>query len=302
MNRDQSQIVIAGATGSLGQLVTKYLRQQKASVKALVRANSDRRAVETLIALGADAVEVDFNNPLSLVHACLGANCVVSTLSGVRDTIVDTQTRLLRAAIDARVKRFIPSDFCIDYRRIDPGDNRNLDLRREFSVLLDQSSIRPTSILNGMFTDLLAGQAPVILHKQKRIFFWGNADQKMDFTTMDNTAQFTAFATLDDNSPRWLTIAGDVASMRDIQRIASEVTGEKFKLLRPGGLGAFRVVITVTKALSPGKSEPFPAWQGMQYLYDMLTGIPKFSEVENQRYAGIHWETIADIIRSSRRY
>ena len=221
---------------------------------------------------------------------------MVSALSGVRNVIVDAQSRLLSAAIEAGVTRFIPSDYCIDYRPLEHGGNRNLDLRREFSTIADSSGIKVTSILNGMFTDLLRDQAPVILKKQKRIFFWGDADQKMDFTSIRNTAEVTALTALDDTSPRWVRIAGEEASMNDLRRIASRVFGEEFKMLRPGGLNAFDIVINVTRTFAPGRKEAFPAWQGMQYLHDMLSGKPKHRDVENNRYQPVKWDSIASVI------
>ena len=57
----------------------------------------------------------------------------------------------------------IPSDYCIDYAKLTPGNNRNLDVRREFQRRLDQVPIAATSILSGMFTNLLTGQALVVL-------------------------------------------------------------------------------------------------------------------------------------------
>jgi hypothetical protein len=43
---------------------------------------------------------------------------------------------------------------------------------------------------------MLTGQMPLILFKWKRVLHWGSADQRMDFTTMDDTAAFTASAAL----------------------------------------------------------------------------------------------------------
>jgi uncharacterized protein YbjT (DUF2867 family) len=290
-------VVVAGSTGNLGKRIVHHLLKRKAKVRALVRNRKHVKVINDFISGGVEVREVDYNNPLSITEACLNAGCVVSALSGVRDVIVEGQSKLLYGAIEAGVRKFIPSDYCIDYRNLPHGNNRNLDLRREFADIISKAPIKSTSILNGMFTDLLIGDAPVILFKQKRIFFWGNADQKMDFTSVENTAEYAAAAALDENSPRWLTIAGETASMRDLQRIATEVTGEHFKLLRPGGLSPFKIVIKVTKTLAPGKNEAFPAWQGMQYLYDMLTGKPKFKVLENDRYNGIRWERISEILK-----
>lgn len=293
MGTNGKRIVVAGATGQLGKLIVKNLLERGAFVIALSRESSEQ-SLESHPNL--QLIRVDYRDSSSLEKACSGVGCVVSALSGLRDVIVDAQVQLLAAAVRAGVKRFIPSDYCIDYRPLKPGSNRNLDLRREFSLVLDKANVKATSVLNGMFSDLLNGDAPVVLFNQKRIFFWGPADQKMDFTTRANTAEYTAAAAMDDHSPRWLKIAGDVCSMRDIQHIASEVSGEQFKLLRPGGLGAFKVVIKVTKAIAPGSDEPFPAWQGMQYLHDMLSGHAKLGKLDNDRYPEIEWTTIADVL------
>ena len=274
----------------------RELLKNGAAVRVITRSKSANKTIKIFAGQDLEIFEVDYNNPLSLVDACLGVHQAVSALSGLREVIVEAQTKLLTAAIEAKVRRFVPSDFCIDYRPIKPGTNRNLDLRREFSKVLDSSNIKVTSILNGMFMDLLVDEAPVILKKQGRIFFWGNADQEMDFTTMENTAEYTARAALDDRAPRWLMIAGQTASMRDIQKIASRVFREQFKLFRPGGLKGFKILIKVTKTFAPGKDETFPAWQGMQYLYDMLTGLPKFPRLDNSRYKQIHWTKIEEVI------
>ena len=292
------RIAVAGANGNLGRKIVSHLVARGVKVRALLRQGKRRNDTHVFQDMGVEVYEIDFDNPLSLVDACLECDVVVSALSGVRDVIVDAQTSLLNAAVEAKVKRFIPSDYCIDYRKLQSDDNRNLALRREFSKVLDQAPIEAASVLNGMFTDLLTTDAPVILFKQKRIFYWGNGDQKMDFTTVDNTAEFTAAVACDKSTPRWLTIAGDVASMHDLVSIASEATGENFKILRPGGLGVFKAVIKLAKLLAPGKNEPFPAWQGMQYLYDMLRGKVKFTSLDNSRYPEIKWTKIKDVILS----
>ena len=71
---------------------------------------------------------------------------MVYALQGLREVIVDGQTQLLHAAVAAGVPRFIPSDFAVEYMGLTPGDNRNFDLRREFYHVLDQATIRATSV------------------------------------------------------------------------------------------------------------------------------------------------------------
>lgn len=114
----------------------------------------------------------------------------------------------MQAAVAAGVQRYIPSDFCIDFNGLQPGTNRNLDFLRDLAAIANQATIAVTSILNGMFTDLLTRQAPVVLFGLKRVVYWGSADHLLDFTTIENTAAFTALAAQDNNTPRYLRIAG----------------------------------------------------------------------------------------------
>ncbi|GAA4362888.1 hypothetical protein GCM10023185_31180 [Hymenobacter saemangeumensis] len=289
-------IILAGATGALGQRIAFHLLQRGAAVRALVRLGSASPAIDLLRRQGASIVEADLNSITSLMAACEGGSCVVSALSGLREVIVGGQSRLLKAALATQVPRFIPSDFCIDYTRLPEGSNRNLDLRREFNLELDKAPIQATSILNGMFTDLLSGQAPVVLAGPRRVLYWGSADQLMDFTTTENTAEFTAAVALDPGTPRYLRIAGQEASIRDLQQAATEATGQPYKLLRMGSLGAFGLMIKVTRTLFPQSREVFPAWQGMQYLHNMFGGLPKLQPLDNARYPEIRWTPVREVL------
>jgi nucleoside-diphosphate-sugar epimerase len=289
-------IILAGATGALGGRIARALLNRKARVRAIVRPGSNKDKVTALKKQGAEIIQVDFNSIEALTKACEGGTCVVSALSGLEEVIVDTQTRLLEAAVKAGVPRFIPSDFAIDFTKLPYGANRNLDLRKQFKERLDKAPIAATSILNGMFTDLLNGQAPLVLSPVKRILYWGNPDQPMDFTTMDDTAEFTALAALDNQTPRYLYIAGDVLSPRGLKNAATQARGKKYGLLRAGGLGVLAFMIKVTRTLSPGKEEVFPAWQGMQYLHNMLSGLPKLKPLHNNRYPDMHWTEVQEVL------
>ena len=289
-------IVLAGATGDLGFRIAQSLLNRGAVVRALVRPGNTKPEVTSLRDLGAEIVEVDFNSVTALTKACAGAACVVSAVSGLRDVIVNGQKRLLDAAVAAGVSRFIPSDYSIDYTKLSNGSNRNLDLRREFNQRLDQAPIQATSILNGMFTDLLTGQAPVVLFGLKRVLYYGDADQPLDFTTTANTAEFTAAAALDHTTPRYLRVAGEVATVRGLQAAATAATGQPFKLLRVGPLGVLRAMIKVTKALMPASDDVFPPWQGMQYLHNMFTGRPKLAPLDNARYPDIRWTSVQEVL------
>ena len=291
MSPEPVTVAVAGATGDLGLRIVRALRREGATVTAIVRPGTDQARVAPLTALGARVVEAGPGRPGSWQSACAGAACVVSAFNGLSATVIDAQTALLEGAVRAGVPRFIPSDFSIDYAKTAPGGNRNLDLRRAFQARLDAAEIQATSVLNGAFMELLDGQAPLILHRPHRVLHWGSADQILDFTTKDDTAAFTARAALDAATPRWLRIAGDSLSARDLAEAASAARGTRYRTLRAGGLGSLGMMIRVARTLAPGRGAVFPAWQGMQYLRDMFEGRARLTPLDNDRYPDLRWTT-----------
>ncbi|MBB4078172.1 hypothetical protein GGR28_000773 [Lewinella aquimaris] len=295
MPTSPSPIILAGATGDLGGRIGRSLLTLGAPVRALVRPGSSHRLREWETR-GAEVREVDFENLAALTEACRGGSCVVSALSGLEAVIVGVQSRLLDAAVAAGVPRFIPSDFSIDYTQLPRGTNRNLDLRKTFQYRLEAAPVRATSILNGMFTELLNGEAPFVLRRIRRVMYWGSADQPLDFTTKDDTAMFTALAVLDNTTPRFLRIAGDTLTAQGLRDVATEVTGEPYRLLTAGGTGLLSTVIDVTRLVAPKREEIYPAWQGMQYMRNMYSGRGKLHELDNDRYPDMKWTGVREVL------
>jgi len=265
-------IVIAGATGNLGSKIVDKLLEKGIEVRAIVRLQTKQKKIKELENKGAKVFQVDTNNKSEIAKYCTGAICMVSTLAGLKETIIDAQRIFVEAAIEAKVPKFIPSDFSIDFTNLIPGQNRNLDLRRTFHEFLSTVPIKVTTIFNGAFMDLLTTDMPLIMFKQKRILCWGSSDQIMEFTSTENIAAFTAEAAIDENTPRFLRIFGDRLSCNDFVKLLTTLTNEKYSLFRPGGIHLFNVIIKLTRFFSPSKKELYPAWQGMQYMRDMMEG------------------------------
>ncbi len=287
-------IVLAGAAGDLGTRIAKALMARGATVRALVRHDVSTADRIHLTALGATLAPADVQDVHSVTSALEGAACVVSALNGLRDVIIDRQGVLLDAAVRAGVPRFIPSDYSADFTATTPGENRNLDLRREFMARADQAPIRVTSVLNGAFMDMLGAEMPILQPKIHRVLYWGSADQPLDFTTKDDVAAYTAAAALDEETPRILRIAGDSVSVRELAAVVSEVTGERTQPLWVGSLGTLGLMIGLAKRVAPQPGEAFPAWQGMQYMRDMFSGRGKLQSLDTDRYPELQWTSIRE--------
>ena len=291
-------IAVAGATGFLGGRIVKALIERGADVRALVRDNASSDKLAGLESLGAKVAKVDLSNAPAAARALAGASCIVSTIQGLRDAIVDAQSALLEAAIAAGVPRFIPSDYSVDFTKLEAGENRNFDLRREFHERLDKASIRSTSILSGANMELLTRAMPLLDLKSNRVTYWGkDPDQRLDFTATDDTATFTAAAALDPGTPNILRIAGDQISARELAILAGEITGATFELVCLGSLDQLDAFIRGERAAHPeSENELFPRWQQIQYMHNMFSGRAKLTPLDNGRYPDFHWTKVRDLL------
>lgn len=291
-------ILVAGATGNLGNRICRELVKRGAAVKAIIRSANDSGKVESLKQMGVEVLEIDVNNVDEIAKACVGIDCVISALAGLSDVIVDLQKKVLDGALKAGVPRFIPSDFCTDYNDLVQGENRNFDLRREFKSYLDSTPIKASSIFNGAFADILKYNTPILNLKDKSIGYWGEkSDWKLDFTTMDDTAAFSAEVALDDNAPRYLQIASFQISPNMIWAAVKEATGQEFKIHQLSSLDDFAQYIKKQRANNPaGENELYAKWQQSQYMYSMFS--TQHQQLSNERYKNLTWTTGLDYIKT----
>ncbi len=289
-------IALAGSSGDLGTRISRALLSRGATVRALVRTNADTAERRRLEDMGLQIARADPSDVSSMAEACEGASCVVSALNGVRDVIVGRQRVLLQAAVQAGVPRFMPSDFAADFTKTRPGDNRNFDFRREFMSLADAAPIQVTSILNGAFMDMLGREMPLIQSSIRRVLYWGDADQPLDFTTKDDVAAYTSCAAMDAQAPRLLRIAGDVLSARQLAAALSSIAKTRYRTLWAGNMFTLGAMIGVAKRVAPQPDVAFPPWQGMQYLRDQFSGLGKLTPLNNDRYPALTWTSVRTML------
>jgi len=290
-------ILVAGATGNLGGRIVRELLAKGADVRALVRSGTDKNKIDVLEGLGAKVLYADLTSLPELTEACKEVTCVVSALQGLRDVIVETQSLLLEAAVATGVPRFIPSDFSTDFTELAPGENRNFDIRREFTERLDKAGISATSVFNGAFAEILSYGTPLFDLKKHSVGYWEDAEHLIDFTTMDDTAAFTAAAALDDDTPRALHIASFRISPEELSKTAGKVKNTNFQLVRMGSLEELTSFNKSERAAHPeGENELYPRWQSSQYVQSMFSVRPY--ALDNERYADVQWSSAEHFLES----
>ena len=93
-----------------------------------------------------------------------------------------------------------------------------------------------------------------------------------------------------------LRIAGDLISPREVKNVVSEITGQHFRFFSPGGKKLLGAIIMIIRKLAPGEKELYPAWQGMQYMHNMIDERSKIDVLDNDRYPEIKWTTAKDLL------
>lgn len=296
-------VLIAGITGMLGLKIALAIVQKGVmEVRALVRSDSasdpqKKQQLDDLSSKGVVFIEGDLFDPPSLLKACEGVEAIVSAVSGSEKVVVTGQLNLIEAAEAKGVKRMIPSDYSVDYRKLDWGDNYNLDMRKKVFQALKQSQLDYTLILNGCFTEILFGSFLEVFDFDTGTFsYWGEGETLCDVTTTDDTAKYVAEAIADpEMSNTALEIAGDVLSMKQVIATYENVTG---KTLTKKHLGSVEDLKAWIEKTIPNASSPYD-YLPKQYLLAMVSGKGKLDAISNSRYPHITPTRVNEYIRQA---
>jgi len=131
-------VLVVDYTRMLGsKIVAAVFEKGTIEVKAIVRSSNDsheekRQKIDEMKAKGAGIVEGDLMKPETLLLACAEVDVVVLAVGNNEVTVLG-QKNWIDAAKQQGVKRFIPSDSSVDYRKqtLPAGDNDNLDMPKQ---------------------------------------------------------------------------------------------------------------------------------------------------------------------------
>jgi nucleoside-diphosphate-sugar epimerase len=122
-------VLVVGSTRMLGyKIVAAVLDKGTVEVKAMVRSSNDsheekRQNIDEMKAKGAGIVEGDLIKPETLLRACAEVDVILSAVGNNQVTVLG-QKNLIDAAKQQGVKRFILSDYSVDYRQLSLGRQR----------------------------------------------------------------------------------------------------------------------------------------------------------------------------------
>jgi len=186
-------VLIVGATGNLGPNIVKALVNNGHQVSALMRPTSiaDTSKTQPLTDQGVELLEGSFEDHDSLKRACSNKDVVISCAGG--DQLMN-QIHLARAAKDAGVERFIPSEFGLDPFLAEKGSCDLFDAKAAVQAQIKETGIGFTPIYTNGFMEFwatgLGELGPQSPPDRAKIFGDGNMPAYM--TALSDIGQYTA--------------------------------------------------------------------------------------------------------------
>jgi nucleoside-diphosphate-sugar epimerase len=299
---DRMRVVLAGATGRLGRHIARaLLAHEGVELTILVRPESRARAAD-LVAAGATLVPGSLELPRAVQSAVEGAFSVVSAVEGGPGEIIAGQGRLLEAARRAGVRRFIPSDYSLDFFGLDEGENISADWRRRFAALaaLRRGQVEVVHVLNGCFLDdgVRFGFLGAFDPDLARAHLWGDGHEPMNFTSLSDVGAFTALAATRDDVPDRFEVAGDTLTFWQLRKTVARAMGRRVQVVRHGSLADLGMEIARRRREQP--RNPF-AWLPLMYLRAMLDGKGRLKNPIHTRYPEVAPTSVATHLAARRR-
>ncbi|MBC8055483.1 MAG: NmrA family NAD(P)-binding protein [Rhizobiales bacterium] len=295
MTSATQSVLLVGASGLPGQRIgTHLLARADVRVRLLVRNAADdatRARIDPLLESGADLVDGDLRDPASLDRATRGVDVIVSAVQGGADIMVDGQVALAEAGRRNGVRRILPWDLSLDGFETTPGDHAASARRSRAAEAIAATGLEHIHIRHGGFMEMFGPGSRLLDYRRAVANYWGDGTTPFTVTSVDDTARMTARAALDRSlASGKFAFAGDRVSFAQATALVEAHTGSHFDRHCLGSEFDLRRVMNEVAETDPQNAATLAS------LLHMLTSQNALGDLQNQRYADIHLETLADFL------
>lgn len=194
-------IGIAGITGKFARLLASHLLQNPSvTLRGYCRNASKVPASIASSPRVSSIIEGDALGAADKLRAFVtGLDVVICCYLGDDALMVDGQKALIDACEEARVPRYVASDWALDYTKLRLGELFPKDPMIHVKAHVEtKRHVRGVHVLIGGFMEpVFSPFFNVVDPVAKTIRFWGEGDEVWEGTTYDNAAEFTAAVAVD---------------------------------------------------------------------------------------------------------
>lgn len=291
---------IAGATGKFALLLADNLRKSpNVQIRCFCRnpgkLPQDIRSPSQVTVIQGEAT--DEAALRSFVHGC---DVVVCCYLGDNVFMTNGQKLLIDACEHENVPRYVASDYCLDFTKLEYGDHPNKDPMKHVKAYLDtKKNVKGVHVLIGVFMETLWSRDLGIFHPDdNRITYYGTGDEIWESTTYGTAAEYVAAVALDRSAVDKQEFLGDRKSIRQIADDFADVYGQKPQLECLGTLEDLYKSMQATYQKDPSNLN---AWLAQFYQYYCTSGQTYLKEeLDNSKYPQIKPVTFKEFMQSNR--
>lgn len=231
MDRDGVKlvVVVAGGTGGIGRHIVKVFSRQEPSTSSDLTAQS------------VEVIKVDYSDHATLVKELQGVHTVISCLLAADESYIEAQSNLLEASLEAKVKRFAPSEFSGD-----SGPSTVIEFFRELKIPFREkvkaSGIEYTLFITGIFMEYCASPQrasvsipPIIIgidFNKGEADIVGTGDDPLCIIRAEDVGRFVAVALGLDKWEEKSGMVGSRTTWNELIKLGEEIRGKKFDVRR----------------------------------------------------------------------
>ena len=200
-----STVAIVGLTGKFArQLAGHLLSKPNVHINGICR-SPNKLPAELANNSRVSIFQASSDDVPALRKGLKGANVAVCCYLGDNNLMQEGQKTLIDACIAEGVQRYIAGDWSLDFRALEYGQHPLKDPMKRIGDYLDEKKdkIEGVHLLNGVFMEVFwsfSGHADTTTDTFK---IWGSGNEKLDMTTYDDAAAYTAEIAADPKANGW---------------------------------------------------------------------------------------------------
>ncbi|KAE8370869.1 NAD(P)-binding protein [Aspergillus caelatus] len=228
---------VAGITGKFARLVVKDLLQNHPEVRIrgfcrnVSKLPGHLRESNRITTIQGDSMNLA--DARAFVRGC---QVVICCYLGDNQFMTDGQKVLVDACEEEGVTRYLASDYCLDFTKLELGQHPAKDPMKLVKAHLDtKTTVQGVHVLIGAFMETFwSGYFGVFDPMQMTFSYWGEGDEVWESTTYGTAAEFVAAVATDQNAVGLQHFLGDRKNIQQVADEFAEVYGKRPRLVQLG--------------------------------------------------------------------
>ncbi|RAO69456.1 uncharacterized protein BHQ10_005468 [Talaromyces amestolkiae] len=289
---------VAGITGKFANLVVENLLQQpNVTVRGFCR-NASKLPPSFQTSQRIDVIQGDSKDLKALRSFVKGTDVIICCYLGDDELMTNGQKLLVDACDLEGVRRYIASDYCLDFTKLEYGQLPAKDPMKIVKEYIEtKQTLEGVHVLIGIFMETFWSKYFDVWNPDEYKFsFYGSGDELWESTTYGTAAEYVAAVALDGNAVGEQHFLGDRKSIRQIAAICEEVYGRKIHLERLGTLDD--LYDSMQQSYRENRSNIY-AYLAKFYQYYCQSGQTYLKkDLDNAKYPSVKPVTFEDFLHS----